>query len=114
MYETNTINYNHILDKINYNYFTWTVIVLFRVLKHKIILMTYKISNIHLCSVNVDENHELFCSKNKKVVGKFKIETPRIIWIDEFNCLGSKTYSFKCNENNLKGISKFQSKHNNL
>ena len=26
---------------------------------------------------NLDENHELFSSKNKKVIGKFKIETPK-------------------------------------
>ena len=25
---------------------------------------------------NLDENHELFSNKNKKVIGKFKIETP--------------------------------------
>ena len=51
--------------------------------------------------------------------GKFKIETPKIIWLDEFVCLGSKAYSFKCEDNNesknkIKGISKSQSKHNKL
>ena len=45
---------------------------------------------------NLDENHELFSEKNKKVIGKFKIETPKYIWIDEFVCLRSKAYSFKC------------------
>ena len=52
--------------------------------------------------------------KIKKVVGKFKIETPGSIWIDGFVCLRSKAYSFKCggkNENNLGGISKSQSKN---
>ena len=54
--------------------------------------------------------------KNKKVIGKFKIETPKNIWIDEFVCLRSKAYSFKCenndeNKNKIKGISKSQSKH---
>ena len=47
--------------------------------------------------------------KNKKVVGKFKIETPEKIWIDEYVCLRSKKYSFKCGDdskNKLKGISK--------
>ena len=44
----------------------------------------------------LDENHELFSIKNKKVIGKYKIETPKIIWIDEFVCLRSKAYSFKC------------------
>ena len=63
---------------------------------------------------NLDENHELFSNKNEKVIGKFKIETPRNIWIDEFVCLRSKMFSFKCgddNKNKLKGISKSQSKH---
>ena len=44
---------------------------------------------------NLDENHELFSNKNKKVIGKFKIETPKNIWIDEFICLRSKMYAFK-------------------
>ena len=49
---------------------------------------------------NSDENHELFSNKNKKVIGEFKIETPKNFWIDEFVCLGSKAYSLKCNDNN--------------
>ena len=65
---------------------------------------------------NLDENHKLFSNKNKKVIGKFKIETPKNIWIDEFVCLRSKAYSFKCKNNDenkkiIKGISKSQSKH---
>ena len=36
---------------------------------------------------NLDENHEMFSNINKKVIGKFKIETPKNIWIDEFVCL---------------------------
>ena len=63
---------------------------------------------------NLDKNHELFSNKNEKVIGKLKIETPKNIWIDEFVCLRSKMYSFKCGEhskNKLKGISKSQSKH---
>ena len=65
---------------------------------------------------NLDENHELFSNKNKKVIGKFKIETLKNMWIDEFVCLRSKAYSFKCNDNTesknkIKGISKPQSKH---
>ena len=65
---------------------------------------------------NLDKNHELYSNKNKKVIGKFKIETPINIWIDEFVCLRSKAYSFKCNNNDenknkIKGISKSQSKH---
>ena len=65
---------------------------------------------------NLDKNHELYSEKNKKGIGKFKIETPKNIWIDEFVCLRSKAYSFKCKDNNenknkIKGISKSQSKH---
>ena len=62
---------------------------------------------------NLDKNHELFSNKNKKQIGFFKIETPKNIWIDEFICLRSKMYAFKCGDdskNKLKGISKPQSK----
>ena len=65
---------------------------------------------------NLDEKHELFSDKNKKIVVFFKIETPISIWIGEFVCLKSKAYSFKCNDKNenknkIKGISGSQSKH---
>ena len=65
---------------------------------------------------NLDKNNELFSNKNKKVIGKFKIETPKNNWIDEFVCLRSKAYSFKCNDNTesknkIKGISQSRSKH---
>ena len=61
---------------------------------------------------NLDKNHELF--SQKKVIGKFKIETPKNNWIDEFICLRSKLYAFKCggdSKKKLKGISKSQSKN---
>ena len=66
---------------------------------------------------NLDENHELYSNKIKKVIGRFKIETPKNKFIDEFVCLGSKAYSFKSKDNiesknKIKGSSKFQSKHN--
>ena len=63
---------------------------------------------------NLDKNHELYSNKNEKVIGKFKIETPKSIWIDEFVCLRSKMYAFKCGDdskNKLKGVSKSQSKN---
>ena len=63
---------------------------------------------------NLDKKHELFSNKNKKVVGKFKIETPENIWIDEFIALRSKCYAFKCGDNSknkLKGISKSYSRN---
>ena len=65
---------------------------------------------------NLDKNHELYSERNKKVIGRFKIETPKNNWIDEFVCLRSNAYSFKCKDskedkNKIKGISKSQSKH---
>ena len=63
---------------------------------------------------NLDKNHEIFSKKNKKVFGKFKIEIPKNIWIDEFFCLRSRMYAFKCGDdskNKLKGVSKSQSKN---
>ena len=53
-------------------------------------------------------------NKNYLVVGKFKIETPKNFWIDEFVCLRSNAYSFKCkneDEEKVIGVSKSQSKH---
>ena len=64
---------------------------------------------------NLDEKHENFSNKNKKVTGEFKLETPKNNWRDDFICLRSKHYSFKCGDDSkkaLKGISKSQSKHN--
>ena len=63
---------------------------------------------------NLDENHELFSNKNEKLIGFLTIETPKKIWIDEFVCLRSKMYAFKCGDdskNQLKGISKSPSKN---
>ena len=42
------------------------------------------------------------------------METPKSIWIDEFICLRSEMYAFKCGDdskNQLKGRSKSQSKY---
>ena len=63
-------------------------------------------------SSNLNENHELLSNKNKKVIGKFKIETPKNFWIDEFVRLRSKMCAFKCDDNKikLKDVSKSQSK----
>ena len=63
---------------------------------------------------NLDENQELFTNKKNKVISKFKIETLKKIWIDEFVCLRSKIYAFKCGDESeikLKGISKPFSKN---
>ena len=45
---------------------------------------------------NLDPKKELFSKKNKKLLGKFKNETPESIWIDEFIALRSKAYAYKC------------------
>ena len=63
---------------------------------------------------NLNSKNELFSNENKKVLGKFKIETPESLWIDEFIALRSKAYAFKCNNkstNKLKGITKSQAKN---
>ena len=55
----------------------------------------------------------MFSFENENVVGKFKLETPKKILIDESVCLRSKLYPFKCGDdskNKLKGVCKFQSK----
>ena len=57
---------------------------------------------------HVVENHELFGDKNKKVIERFEIESPKSIGIDEFIRLPSKAYSKDCNDKNtnkLKSIS---------
>ena len=75
-------------------------------------IITLNISNDlkileNLCDFNyLKENHELFSNKNKKVVVKFKNETPKNNWIDEFAALRSKAYSFKCNDKNTNRIKK--------
>ena len=56
---------------------------------------------------NLDKIHEIFCKKNDQLVGKFEIETPEIIWIDEFVCLRSKGYSFKRGNRNTNKLKSF-------
>ena len=66
---------------------------------------------------NLDEHHEVFRKKIKKVNGKFKIEAPMNIGIDAFICLRIEAYSFLCNDKNtnkVKGFSKSNSKVINL
>ena len=58
---------------------------------------------------NLDKYHEILSNQNKKLIGKFRIETLKIIWIDEFLVFRSKMYAFKCGDdskNKLKCISK--------
>ena len=53
---------------------------------------------------NLDQNHELFSKRNNKLFGKYKSETPKNIWIDEFVCLRSKMYAFKCGDESKKKV----------
>ena len=65
---------------------------------------------------NLDENHELYSNKNKKVMGKFKIEIPKNVFIDEFVCLRSEAHSFKCRYNieSKKKFKAFQNLNQNI
>ena len=45
--------------------------------------------------IELDENHELYDTINKKVIGKMKIETSPTIELDNFVALRSKSFSFK-------------------
>ena len=47
---------------------------------------------------NLSDNHEMFGNKNEKVIGKFKIETPKGFLNDKYICLRSKMYAFKCGD----------------
>ena len=58
---------------------------------------------------NLDKNHPLFSNKNKKVVGKFKVETGPVLTIDRFVALKSKMYCFDVNDkqcSKIKGLNK--------
>ena len=48
---------------------------------------------------NLSQNLDLFSNKNKTVIGKIHIETPKNLHIDEFTCLRSKMCAFKCGDN---------------
>ena len=65
---------------------------------------------------NLNKNHEIYSERNKNVIGKFKLKTPLNIGIDEFVCLRSKAYSFKCknNDENKKKLKAFQNLNQNI
>ena len=99
-------------DKLQLHYIDTDAIVLS--VKTKDIIKDFKNLEDIFHFNNPAENHEFFNNKNKKVSRKFKIETPKKIWIDEVVCLRIKMYPFKCgevNKNKLKGISKSHSQH---
>ena len=92
------IYYNHILEKKIYNYIIWIPIAFVLSIKHKNIIKDLHNLKNYFDFSNLNNDHELFSNENKKVLGKFKIETPKNLWIDEFICLRSKAYSYKCGD----------------
>ena len=108
------INYNHILDKEKDTITLYRHRCLRIECEFRCIIKDLKNLEDTFDFGNLDENDELFSLKNKKVFCKFKIETPKNIWTDEFVYLRSKMYAFKCgkdSKNTLKSIFKSQSKH---
>ena len=90
------IHYNHTFDRKNIQlHYIDTDGMILCMETENIIKDLKNLENIFDFS-NLNENLELFSEKNRKVIGKFKIETPKNFWVDEFVCLRSKTYSFKC------------------
>ena len=66
----------------------------------------------HFDFSDMPKEHKLYSSENKKVIGKFKIETSPYLVIDEFCCLRSKSYTFSCNDkivSKQKGVQKLDS-----
>ena len=57
----------------------------------------------------LDENHELYNSINKKVINKMKIETSPTIELDNFIALRSKSLSF-CYKNAQRTVQKSKQK----
>ena len=112
----NMIYYNHILEKNLHLHYMDTDSFILSVNTKDFIKDLLKFKDRFFFS-NLDKNHELFSNKNKKVIGKFKIESPKSTWIDEFICLRSKMYAFKCGDdckNKLKGVSKSYYKNINF
>ena len=69
--------------------------------------------------INLNENHEMISNRNKKWIGKYKIETLKKAWIGELICSTSKVFSLNCksddeSKSKLKGVSNFQSKQINF
>ena len=48
----------------------------------------------------LNQDHGIFSNENEKAVGKYKIELPKYICLDDFLRLRSKANSFKCRSDN--------------
>ena len=62
---------------------------------------------VGLSSVVQTKKIFFFGNENKKVVGDFKIETPKSIWKDRFLCLRGKAYPFKFGSENKSKLNSF-------
>ena len=93
MFESFYDNYNNISEKKNTIVYTDTDRFVF-IVKTKNFNKDMKNIDCLFDFINLNENHELFSNKNKKVIGKFKEETPETIWINEFVFLRSERYAF--------------------
>ena len=65
----------------------------------------------------LDENHELYDTINKKVIGKMKIETSPFIELDNVVALRSESYSFSYKRRKRQRKAQFRSqnkKENNI
>ena len=81
--------------------------------KYKDIIKDLQNLNKKIDFRNLNKDHELFSKENEKVVGNFKIETPKNVFTDKFIYSGSKTDSFKSESDSISklgGISKCQTK----
>ena len=75
------IFFNHILDRKIYNFIIWIPIAFVLSLNTKNIIQDLNKLKKYFDFSNLNKDHELFSKINKKVLGKFKIETPKNIWI---------------------------------
>ena len=95
------INYNHIFgQESNQLHYIDTQAFVLSVNTEDIIKDLKILEDIFDFSIP-DENHEIFSDKNKKVIGKFSLETPKTL-IDEFVCLRSKMCSFNWGDDGKK------------
>ena len=98
MYETYYDKIQPYFGQVNLklNYMNYDSFVL-SIKTQKIFIDLKNLENLFDFSI-LNENHELFSNVDKNVVGKFKLETPENVWIDEFVALRSKCYAFKCRD----------------
>ena len=68
---------------------------------------TWKILNNYRIAGTWEKITNYSVIKIKKVVSKFKTETPKNIWVDKFIAFRSKACSFKCNNEITKKMKSF-------